>query len=270
VRVSSHSTISVSARLYPADSENAVENVKIEHFNESSHLDIEHSVQEAANALGLTEARLKTDLAHRSDVLRISVQGPLYQNVKVVDIPGLFHWYPTQGSSQDVDTVHGISRQYMDDHRSIILAVFNASNSRRSQRILDWVKKADPDGKRSICILNKPDTVRGEARLDWINTVLKYKNSRRPRQRWHVLLNRNHVETRNNTSSLDRDRQEEGFFKDESTPWHALYRTDQWGVAHLRKHLHNLLLQYYQELVEKSEETKKSTAISKVGYHFHP
>lgn len=225
-----------------------MDNVKIEHFNAASHNDIEQSVRGAANALGLTDARREIGPAYRSDVLRISVQGPHCRDFKIVDVPGIIHVITGHDHP-----VHGISRKYMDDPRSIILAVVNARYDASVQQVLWLVKEADPYGKRSIFILTKPDMPHmpnmKELNLvrDWINTVQGFGDFNGWSQRWHVLLNRNYLENIDNTPSQDRDRKEEDFFKEESNPWHSLYQTDKWGVVHLRKHLHNLLLQYDED-----------------------
>jgi hypothetical protein len=59
VCISKHPKNSISAKLDPADRENALDNVGIEHFNALSHIDIEQSVRKAANALGLSRDRAR-------------------------------------------------------------------------------------------------------------------------------------------------------------------------------------------------------------------
>src|SRR5262245_2281849 len=94
------------------------------------------------------------------DVLRIEICGPKREHFSVVDVPGIFR-LPEEGitTGADKEMVETMVRQYMDNPRSIMLAVIHAEVDIALQDILDMAKKADEDGHRTLGVLTKPDLV---------------------------------------------------------------------------------------------------------------
>ena len=62
------------------------------------------------------------------DVLRIKVMGPIGLHLTVVDLPGLIAVVNEQQTEDDVQAVHSLVDSYVENSRTIILAVVQANN----------------------------------------------------------------------------------------------------------------------------------------------
>jgi GTP-binding protein EngB required for normal cell division len=94
------------------------------------------------------------------DVLRIEVSGPDQDHFSVVDVPGIFR-KTAEGvtTKADKQTVEAMVRRYMENPRSIILAVILANVYIATQDILMIAEEVDEDGHRTLGVLTKPDLV---------------------------------------------------------------------------------------------------------------
>ena len=215
-------------------------------------------IEDAGRAMGL-----KTGLdGWSNDVLSIEVHGPTLQRLTLVDLPGLID-VDKKGRGGDSSMVEEITDNYIKKPQSIILAVINADTNVQGHRILEKAKRVDPSGKRTFGIITKPDRV--EAGLDNENDWFKLMDGKSQymvfQRGWHVLVNRNGQETRDETPSDDRDKKEEAFFKEpvwgikygdnanKTNRWHTLYPTENWGVKQLRPRLRTLLFRHTQEQI---------------------
>src|SRR5215469_2086648 len=81
------------------------------------------------------------------DVLRLEICGPEQEHFSVVDVPGIFK-KTTEGVTTEADKkmVEAMVRGYMDNPRSIMLAVIPANVDIVTQEILPMAEKADKDG----------------------------------------------------------------------------------------------------------------------------
>ncbi|KAH1404473.1 hypothetical protein KXX22_001913 [Aspergillus fumigatus] len=166
-----------------------------------------------------------------NDLLRVEVSGPDRPHLTIVDLPGLIHSETKQQSAADVELVHDVVKSYMEELRSIILAVVSAKNDVPNQIVLKLARAADPEAQ--FVSLAKNQEV--EFRLGW-----------------HALKN---MDTEKGTWTLsERDKEELAFFA--SGVWEALPRSHV-GIDHLRERLSKLLLaQIATELPSLMEEIK--------------
>ena len=79
--------------------------------------------------------------------------------------------------------------EYMTNQRSIILAVISAKNDYANQIVLKLARQVDPQGRRTLGVITKPDTlpVGSESELSFIN--LAQNMDIKFRLGWHVLKN---------------------------------------------------------------------------------
>ncbi|KAF7503652.1 hypothetical protein GJ744_003430 [Endocarpon pusillum] len=78
------------------------------------------------------------------DVLRVELSGPHQPHLTLVDFPGLFHSGNKQQSSDEAKLVKSLVQLYMQNERSIILAVVSAMNDYANQIVTDIARKFDP------------------------------------------------------------------------------------------------------------------------------
>lgn len=76
------------------------------------------------------------DNAFASDALRIEISGPIGLHLSVVDLPGLISVSNEEQSDDDVDAVRDMVASYLQNSRTIVLSVLQASNDIANQGII--------------------------------------------------------------------------------------------------------------------------------------
>lgn len=189
-------------------------------------------VQSAAEIMGVGSG----GLPFSRDVLRVEVTGPLQPHLTLVDLPGLYHASDKQQNIEGVRFVESLVRSYMENKRSVMLAVVSANSDIALQKVTTFTRRVDPTGSRTLGIITKPDRLEQGSELERSFLDLA-KNKRMPfRLGWHVLKNRKHEE-RGYTIS-QRDESETSFLS--SGIWSDLPRT-QVGITSLRPRLSTIL-----------------------------
>jgi hypothetical protein len=94
------------------------------------------------------------------DVLKIEICGPSVDYLTVIDVPGIFR-NPTEGvtTREDMVMVRNMVRWYIQDSRTVILAVLPSNIDIANQEILTMAEEYDPNGERTLGIMTKPDLV---------------------------------------------------------------------------------------------------------------
>jgi GTPase SAR1 family protein len=104
---------------------------------------------------GFGESDVGTTFAQ--DVLRIKVIGEIGLHLTVVDLLGLIAVVNEQQTEDDVQAVHSLVDSYVENSRTIILAVVQANNDIANQGIIQKSKMHDRRGERTIGIITKPN-----------------------------------------------------------------------------------------------------------------
>ena len=169
------------------------------------------------------------------DVFRSELCGPKKSHLSVIDVPGIFRT-PTEGltTKHDMSLVRSMVRRYIENPRTIILAVLPANVDIATQEILDTAAEVDPSGQRTLGILTKPDLVDKGAEPDIMDLV----RGRRNKLKLGYCVVRNRGQQDRAIPSSERHRMETEFFEKE--PWSSLER-ERVGVAALSPRLRDLL-----------------------------
>ena len=187
--------------------------------------------KEAANAMGIGPSK-----TFSQDRLVVRLSGPTQPHLTLVDVPGLVQYSGSKES--DIDLVYSLSESYSKNPRSIIMAVISANNDKENQIVLKMVAKHDPEGRRTIGVITKPDTLSQDSPKE--RRFVKLAQNQDPETKfnlgWAVLRNRSYEER--DTSPTQRDRTEEAFV--ESGIWNTLAPSTK-GVRALRKRLGQVL-----------------------------
>lgn len=208
--------------------------------------------------IGTLEGKPKTFSA---DVLRLELTGPSQPHFSVIDVPGIFKKV-TAGvtTKEDMAMVAGMVRGYMENHRSVILAVIPANVDIATQEILDSAEELDPDGIRTLGILTKPDLVDKGAEPAVMDIVQGRSHSLQ--LGWHLLKNPGQAKLVNSPS--ERRMLEEDFFS-KQTPWNSLER-DRVGVGALKARLQEILADHIRREFPKvchiTQHFRKLTTVS--------
>ena len=170
--------------------------------------------------------------AFSEDILRVEVSGPAHPQLTVVDLPGLIHSKNKKQSAHDVRLVHKLVESYMKSERSIILAVVSAMNEFANQIVLKKARDVDLDGKHTIGIITKPDTLRVGTTLEREFLALARNKDVKFERGWHIVKNLDlGAEERD---AKDRDSEESLFF--EKSNFKSLPPSSV-GISSLRYHL---------------------------------
>ena len=202
-------------------------------YNLSSREEFPALFEKAKHAMGLDALG---SLAFSEDILRVEVLGPAHPQLTVVDLPGLIHSENKKQSARDVALVHKLVESYMTSERSIILAVVSAMNEFANQIVLKKARDVDPDGKRTIGIITKPDTLRLGTALERDFLALARNEDVKFERGWHVVRNLDLGTGEGDTK--DRDSEEANFF--EKSNFKSLPPSST-GIASLRHRLSQVL-----------------------------
>ncbi|KAI0446362.1 P-loop containing nucleoside triphosphate hydrolase protein [Xylaria telfairii] len=174
------------------------------------------------------------------DLLRIEISGPQHPHLTIVDLPGLIHSATKQQSASDVDLVTDVVQTYMKQPRSIILAVVSAKNDFANQIVLKLARSSDPDGKRTLGVITKPDTLVEGSDTEKMYVSLAENKEVEFNLGWHVLRNLDSEKVEGSSLLHRRNEEEEAFFSE--GVWSRL-PSSMLGVKELRTRLNEVLLQ---------------------------
>ncbi|KAJ4367197.1 hypothetical protein N0V83_007727 [Neocucurbitaria cava] len=171
-----------------------------------------------------------------SDVLCLEISGPDQEHLSVIDVPGIFK-STTEGvtTKADIQLVRNMVRGYMDNPRSVMLAVVPASIDLATQEILELAAEVDIHGDRTLGVLTKPDLVDRGAESGVVDLV---EGRGRPMKLgWHIIRNPGQKELQD--KDMDRGSLEATFFRS-STPWSSIEK-GKVGIDSLRFRIKEVL-----------------------------
>lgn len=177
------------------------------------------------------------DERYSDKVLRIEIQGPDLQPLKLVDLPGVFACPRDGKPTKDQMIANKVVESYMRKRNSIILVVVEAFDFMYTSAALSKARQLDPDGERTIGVLVGPEKADNEDSLLCIRMINDQDSEYHLRHGWHVL--RNQESDDSDATDFDgRDEAETAFFNE--LPWNFVLETDT-GIANLRTKLKSLM-----------------------------
>ncbi|OAA35270.1 Dynamin, GTPase domain protein [Cordyceps fumosorosea ARSEF 2679] len=247
---------SINVSIVPHHSCNDADKDSLSNFRERllDFKDLPALIESAKLAMGV----MTMGKAFSEDILRIEVSGPDRPHLTIVDLPGLIHSSNKHQSASDIDLINNVVQRYMKEPRSIILAVVSAKNDYVNQIVLKLASKADPEGKRTLGVITKPDTLipgSGSER-DFIS--LARNQDVEFRLGWHVLRNRDTEADQEGWTFEQRDAAELQLLS--SGAWAGL-SVQNVGIKSLRTRLSKVLVrQISSELPSLIDEITKLSA----------
>lgn len=101
----------------------------------------------------------KTGKEVARDVVSVEIRGPHYQDLTLIDLPGIVR---TSGKSESVtlsEDIQNLMNEYLSNPRCVVLAVLPSNVDFHNSQILADARKVDPQTKRTIPVLTKPDLI---------------------------------------------------------------------------------------------------------------
>ncbi|EPS40510.1 hypothetical protein H072_5636 [Dactylellina haptotyla CBS 200.50] len=175
------------------------------------------------------------------DLLCIELAGPHHGQFSIIDLPGLIRSVADQQRREDINLIRNLNLRYIQDDRSIILAVFAANVDVANQEVLQLAKDVDENGERTLGIITKPDRVEKGAE----NEVMRTAKNQSYRLTLGYFVVRNRGPTEMDSSRQDRDDAERAFFNQEK-PWDTLPK-ERVGISTLKEFLGKLIFERFRK-----------------------
>jgi GTPase SAR1 family protein len=257
-------TDSITIRVIPGPDRNAAEQRTINSISHSitDFKELPDIMDLAMEVMGIkvntdTDANTKAR-AFARDVLSVEIAGPQCPQLTLVDIPGLIGAETKATTKNDIALVAEITKHYIEQPRTICLAVVSAATDYANQTILERVREVDPEGDRTLGVITKPDIPPSGSGLEKAYIELARNEDIFFKLGWHVVKNRKFDER--DVSLEERNDLEATFFL--TTNWKAL-PAESVGIDALRRRLSVLLFEHVKkELPNLREELDSALGAS--------
>ncbi|KNZ58124.1 hypothetical protein VP01_1998g4 [Puccinia sorghi] len=170
------------------------------------------------------------------DILTVDLSGPDLPMLTLVDLPGYVQTHINGQSKTIKKDIENLAEKYLEKERTIVLAVVSANQDFETNIVLDHIRRFDEQGKRTLCVLTKPDLVdRGtECR---VFETLSGKKMHLERG-YHIIKNKSHEDCLAGDSREQTVKKESLFF--ERSPWSCIRALDR-GIQNLVEKLTDTL-----------------------------
>jgi len=118
--------------------------------------DMPEQIEQAQRAL---LERVTNGTNFTSNVVCVNIAGDGCPDLSLVDLPGLIQSTENKDDEGDIDRVEELVRTYLASSETVILQCIASDEDLENQSIRKLARNVDPEGKRSIGVLTKPDKV---------------------------------------------------------------------------------------------------------------
>jgi hypothetical protein len=150
-------------------------------------------------------------------------------------------------SENIVGDIKALIHEYLRNPRCVILAIVPANVDFHNSQIMADALEVDPETKRTIPVITKPDLIDAGAEKD-VEQLLLGRKTRDFQMGFHMVKGRGQAELDRNGTIEEGIRVEESFFSN-TQPWRDVHDRDLFGTTNLRKKLGNLQLQMIREVL---------------------
>ncbi|RDB20697.1 Interferon-induced GTP-binding protein Mx [Hypsizygus marmoreus] len=117
------------------------------------------------------EGSAQLELSFSSDFVSLQISGPDVADLSFCDLPGLIAGVGMSGNTGDIDLVKNLVATYIKKPSCIILLTVACETDFQNQGAQEIAKAYDPDGKRTIGVLTKPDRIPAGEESNWISLI---------------------------------------------------------------------------------------------------
>ncbi|KAL4094649.1 hypothetical protein PRIC1_010307 [Phytophthora ramorum] len=171
------------------------------------------------------------------DQIVIEMSGPDLPNLTLTDLPGLVRTVGDHEDQSIIPRVRQMVDRYMQQERTVIIAVVPANVDMHNTEILQAAQEADPNGTRTIAVVTKVDLVDAGAELAVHELLLNKK--KRMHLGYHAVKCRSQRELTKGTS-IEKGVVNELTFFGQHEYWQRL-PPHLWGVPRLSERLVSIL-----------------------------
>ncbi|KDQ21795.1 hypothetical protein BOTBODRAFT_26210 [Botryobasidium botryosum FD-172 SS1] len=184
----------------------------------------------------LAELRKDRTLKFSRNVVCVDVSGPDLTTLAFLDLPGIIQ----NEETENVRLVEDLVVSSIAAENCLILVALPMNDDIENQKAVRLAQESDPTGKRTICVLTKPDCVPAGSQkrlLQWQEII---EGRSHPLKHGYYVTRQPDDDARTNgiTSKAARDA-EEAFFRD--APWNKSTHRQRFGTRNLTRMLSRLL-----------------------------
>ena len=251
--------VEINVSIVPGEGRALIDHGRLQRFRREMKTkdDFGDLLKSAGDEMGLGSS----GKSFSNDILRVEFCGPSQPQLTLVDLPGLIHSETRSQTTGDVQLVHNLVSWYLENPRSIILAVVSAKNDIGNQIILRKARDVDPQGVRTLGIITKPDLLVKGSKSEEAFIALARNEDVKFSLGWHMVKNLDSAVSQNQQNT--RDQQETAFFQESGfnrLPGHRI------GITFLRARLSKVLFsQIRQELPRLVEDIQIQITAARIA-----
>ncbi|CAB9530707.1 Interferon-induced GTP-binding protein [Seminavis robusta] len=179
------------------------------------------------------------------DIVHVKVEGPLCEDLTLVDLPGIVRTRGVNESASIVEDIKALIDDYLTNSRCVILAVVPANVDFHNSQIMAEAQNVDPETSRTIPVITKPDLIDTGAEGDVVDLLLGRKTAKF-QMGFHMVKGRGQAQLDKKLSIQESLQLEEAFFRNQM-PWRQVTERNLFGTQLLRKKLGELQLGLIRE-----------------------
>ncbi|KAJ7057470.1 P-loop containing nucleoside triphosphate hydrolase protein [Mycena amicta] len=162
---------------------------------------------------------MQDEMSFSTNFISLSISGPDLADLSFVDLPGLIASVSRGGSDRDIKMVESLVESYISKPSCVILLTVACETDFENQGAHHLAKIHDPEGKRTVGVLTKPDRIPSGEEENWLPLI---RNELEPLENnWYCVKQPSSAELKEGvTWNQARDRENDFFTL--TAPWSAL------------------------------------------------
>ncbi|KAG1745129.1 P-loop containing nucleoside triphosphate hydrolase protein, partial [Suillus paluster] len=194
----------------------------------------------------------RNTLKFSRNVVCVSIEDPDATDLSFYDLPGLIQ----NEEAETVALVKSMAEHYTETENTIILTTIPMSDDMENQQSMSLARAADPDGKRTIGVLTKPDTLGVGAinqRRKWVEIIEGRSEEHTLRHGFYCVRLPDDAERAQRLSRAESQRRAAEYF-DTTSPWSDMIDRHRFGIPGFVSDVSRLLIQLIEEALPRLRE----------------
>ncbi|KAG2036974.1 P-loop containing nucleoside triphosphate hydrolase protein [Suillus americanus] len=195
---------------------------------------------------------IKNTLKFSRNVVCVSIEDPDATDLSFYDLPGLIQ----NEEAEIVALVKSLAEHYIEKKNTIILTTIPMSDDMENQQSMSLARAADPNGKRTIGVLTKPDTLGTGAinqRRKWIEIIEGRSEEHTLRHGFYCVRLPDDAERAQRLSRAESQRRAAEYF-DTTSPWKDVIDRRRFGIPGFVSDISQLLIRLIEEALPRLRE----------------
>ncbi|KAG2121234.1 P-loop containing nucleoside triphosphate hydrolase protein [Suillus clintonianus] len=161
----------------------------------------------------------EAELSFSKNSVSLEISGKDVADLSFVDLPGLIASVGSSGKSGDIDLVKGLVASYIQKPSCVILLTVTCETDFENQGAHHLAKQYDPEGKRTVGVLTKPDRIPAGEESTWLKYI---RNEQEPLvNHWYCVKQPGSQTLKKGISWAEARKQENDFFA-LTQPWSTI------------------------------------------------